>query len=74
MGGEKLPKLVMKWCPPVRRKRGGPTVTWAEGIKGMMGEKGLMEEDRNNNNNEKGTCMSIDVTILRETLIFVFSA
>jgi hypothetical protein len=37
----------MKWCPPGRRKRGKTTLTWAEGIRGLMGEKGLMEEDWN---------------------------
>jgi len=35
----------MKWSPPGRRKRGRPKATWAEGIRGLMGEKGLMEED-----------------------------
>jgi len=37
-------KKVMKWRPP-GRKRGRPKATWAEGIRGLMGEKGLMEED-----------------------------
>jgi hypothetical protein len=41
---------VMKWRPPGRRKRGRPKLTWAEGITGMMGEKGLMEEDWNDRN------------------------
>jgi len=35
----------MKWRPPGRKKRGRLKLTWAEGIKGLMGEKGLMEED-----------------------------
>jgi hypothetical protein len=36
----------MKWHPQGRRrKRGRPKLTWAEGIRGLMGEKGLMEED-----------------------------
>ena len=43
----RLPKEVMKWRPPGRRKRGRPKLTWAEGIIGLMGEKGLMEEDWN---------------------------
>jgi len=43
----KLPKKVMKWSPPGRRKRGGPKATWAEGIRGLLGENGLMEEDWN---------------------------
>ena len=43
----RLPEEVMKWSPPGRRKRGRPKLTWAEGIRGLMGEKGLMEEDWN---------------------------
>jgi len=36
-----LPKKVMKWSPPGRRKRGRPKATWAEGIRGLMGGKGF---------------------------------
>jgi len=43
----RLPKEVTKWSPPGRRKRGKPKLTWAEGIRGLMGEKGLIEEDWN---------------------------
>jgi len=43
----RLPKEFMKWSPQGRRKRGRPKLTWAEGIRGLMGEKGLMEEDWN---------------------------
>ena len=43
----RLPKQVMKWSPPGRRKRGRPKLTWLEGIRGLMGEKGLVEEDWN---------------------------
>ena len=43
----RLPEEVMKWRPPGRRKRGRPKLTWVEGIRGLMGEKGLMEEDWN---------------------------
>jgi hypothetical protein len=42
---------VMKWSPPGRRKRGRPKLTWAEGIRGLMEEKGLMEEDWNDRSN-----------------------
>jgi hypothetical protein len=49
--GGRLPKEVMKWRPPGRRKRGRPKLTWAEGIKGLMGGKGLMEEDWNDRSN-----------------------
>jgi len=27
----------LKWRPPGRRKRGRPKLTWAEGIRGLMG-------------------------------------
>jgi len=37
----------MKWSPPGRRKRGRPKLTSAEGIRELIGEKGLMEEDWN---------------------------
>jgi len=37
----RLPKEVMKWSPPGRRKRGRPKLTWAEGIRGLMGKKGI---------------------------------
>ena len=30
---------------------GRPKLTWAEGIRGLMGEKGLMEEDWNDGGN-----------------------
>ena len=39
-------KKVMKWSPP-ERKRGRPKATWAEGIRGLVGEKRLIEEDWN---------------------------
>ena len=43
----RLQKEVMKWRPLRKRKRGTPKLTWAEAIKGLMGEKGLMEEEWN---------------------------
>jgi len=43
----RLPKEVMKVRPLGRRKRGRPKLTLAEGIRGLMGEKELMEEDWN---------------------------
>jgi hypothetical protein len=46
-----LPKEVMKWRPPGRRKRGCPMLTKAEGIRGLMGEKGLVEKDWNDRHN-----------------------
>ena len=47
----RMPKEVMKWSPPGRRKQGRPKIAWAEGIRGLMGEKGLMEEDWNDRGN-----------------------
>jgi hypothetical protein len=47
----RLPKEVMKCRPPGRRKRGRPKLTWAEGIKGLMGEKRSVEEDWNDRHN-----------------------
>jgi len=44
-------KGVMTWRPAGRRKRGRAKLTWAEGIRGLMGEKGLMEEDWNDRSN-----------------------
>ena len=43
----------MKWSPPGRRKRGRPKATWAEGIRGLLGEKGLIEEDWNDRQMEE---------------------
>jgi hypothetical protein len=47
----RLPKAVVKWRPSGRRKRGRPKLTWAEGIRGLMGEKGLVEENWNDRHN-----------------------
>ena len=41
----RLPKEVMKWSLPGRRKRRRPKATCAGGIRGLMGGKGLIEED-----------------------------
>ena len=41
----RLPKKVMKWSPQERRKWGRPKATRVEGIRGLMGKKGLTEED-----------------------------
>jgi hypothetical protein len=42
---------VMKWGPPGRRKQGRPKLAWVEGSRGLMGQKGLMEEDWNHRSN-----------------------
>ena len=38
MEERRLPKEVMTWSPPGRRKRGRPKLTWAEGINGRSVE------------------------------------
>jgi len=43
----------MKWSPPGRRKPGRPKAKWAERIRGLMGEKGLMDEDWNDRDKRK---------------------
>jgi hypothetical protein len=55
----RLPKDDMEWRPPGRRKRGGPKLTWMEGIRGLMGEKGFMEEDWNDGNNWRKKIISL---------------
>jgi hypothetical protein len=47
----KLPKGVLEWRPTGIRKRGRPKLTWAEGIREMVTEKGLQEEDWTDRNN-----------------------
>jgi hypothetical protein len=47
----RLSKEVLKRRPSGRRKRGRPKLSWVEGIRGKMGENGLMEEDWTDRNN-----------------------
>jgi hypothetical protein len=47
----RLPKEVMKWRPPGRIKRRRSKLTWAEGIRGLIGERGFVEEDWNDRHN-----------------------
>ena len=67
----RLPKEVMKWRPPGRRKRGRPKLTWAEGIRGLMGEKGLMEEDWNDRQLEEED--TIIVKLAQEDVVILYS-
>ena len=41
----RLPTEVMEWSPTGRRKRGRPKLISEEGIRRLMGEQELMEED-----------------------------
>ena len=47
----RLAKEVMKWRPPGRGKQGRPKRSWSDGIRGLMGEKGLIEDDCNDRSN-----------------------
>ena len=48
-------KKLWKWSAPGRRKRGTLELTWAEGVRGLMGEKGLREEYWNDRDKWKKT-------------------
>ena len=50
-GREKIAKRSDEMASTGKKKRGRPKPTWAEGIRGLMGEKGLMEEDWNDRGN-----------------------
>ena len=63
----RLPIEVMKWRPPGRRKRG----TWAEGIRGLMGENGLMEEDWNDRSNCKKIIIQSDYLARGPKLVYL---
>jgi hypothetical protein len=47
----RLPKEVTIRRPLGRRKRGRPKFTWAEGMRGLMGEKGLVKGGCNDRHN-----------------------
>jgi hypothetical protein len=47
----KLPKGVIYWHPPRRRKLGRPKLNWVEGIRSLMEEMGLVEEDWDDRHN-----------------------
>jgi predicted adenine nucleotide alpha hydrolase (AANH) superfamily ATPase len=50
-GREEITKRSHEIASIRKKKRGRPKLTWAEVIKGLMGEKGLMEEDWNDRSN-----------------------
>jgi hypothetical protein len=57
----------MEWNPPGRRKRGRPNLTWMEGIRGLMGEKGLVEEDWNDRDEWRKKILSPALTRVQAT-------
>jgi hypothetical protein len=46
-GRGKAPKTDYEMEPSRKKETGRPKLTWMEGIRGLMGEKGLVEEDWN---------------------------
>jgi hypothetical protein len=50
-GRRKIAKRSYEMTSTGKKKRDRPKLSWAEGIRGLMGEKGLMEEDWNDRNN-----------------------
>ena len=49
--GETAKKMLRNRAHQEEEKRGRPKLTWAEEIRGLMEEKGLMEEDWNDRDN-----------------------
>jgi len=41
MPGERIPKLIVEWIPPERRKRGRPRKTWIKGVQAAMTTRNL---------------------------------
>ena len=50
-GRGKIAKRIDAMASTRKKKTSRPKLTWAEGIRGLMGEKGLMEEDWNDKGN-----------------------
>ena len=48
MPEERIPKLIMEWIPPERRKRGHPRKTWMEGVQAAMTRRNLEPDQRRN--------------------------
>ena len=51
MPEERMPKLIMEWTPPERRKTGRPRKTWIEGVQAAMATRNL-EPDQWRNREE----------------------
>ncbi|KAF2881456.1 hypothetical protein ILUMI_24742 [Ignelater luminosus] len=47
MEEQKIPKQVLNWIPPVRRKKERPKKTWIEGIRKSMSKKNLTDNKWN---------------------------
>ena len=41
MGEEKLPRKILEWCPPERRRKGRPRNSWMQEVTTGMREKGI---------------------------------
>ena len=44
----RIPKLIMEWTPPERRKIGRPRKTWIEGVQAAMATRNLEPDQRKN--------------------------
>ena len=51
MPDNRIPKLIMEWTPPERRKRGRPRKMWIEGVQAAM-ETRKLEPDQWRNREE----------------------
>jgi len=47
---EIIPKLIMEWTPPERKKRGSPRKTWIEGVQAAMATRNLEPDQWRNRN------------------------
>jgi len=56
MGEERWPKRVMNYRPPERRRRGRPALEWKEGIKNVMRDRAIDEEDWRDRKRWKSKC------------------
>jgi len=48
MDGNRLPKQIMEWIPPGKRKRARLRTTWEMGVRKAMNERNLAGEQWNN--------------------------
>jgi hypothetical protein len=44
MSERRLPKIALKWIPKQKRARGRPKKNWMEGIRKIMNERNLNED------------------------------
>ena len=47
MGQDRLPKKTMRWIPREHKKKIRPKKTWIEGVRRLMSDRGLNDENCN---------------------------